>query len=412
MSIYSKEKRILKQELDLWITIPLSIIPLFIIVILRPFLLIRIGFLHNDRMGHFAGNTELLNLENKELISSKKFNKVINLYYLPRKISCNKTLEIMWRRVLYIWPRFILRPLCLIIRSFTFLTVHIAWKTSNEDRDINNLMDTHPTSISFTENEEKFGKSKLIEFGLPQNAKFICLNVRDSAYLNSIGITNHEYHNFRDSNIDDYIKAAEELANMGYFIFRMGVSVNNKFNSNHPKIIDYAINGMRSDFMDIYLGAKCHFCISTGSGFDSIPYIFRRPLVFVNIVPIIAIGTFIKNSISLSKNYYSVVHNKYLTLSEICYNNEIGLYSKSEDFEKNKIILFNNTPQEILDITIEMEKRLKNEWIDLPEDINLQDKFWNIFPTNAVNISGIKLHGKINTLYSTNYLRNNIKWLQ
>ena len=50
---------------------------------------------------------------------------------------------------------------------------------------------------------------------------------------------------------------------------------------------------------------------------------------------------------------------KYLSLTEICYNNEIGLYSKSEDFEKNKIILINNSPQEIMDIAIEMEKRLK-----------------------------------------------------
>lgn len=412
MSNYSREKRILKQEIDLWITIPLAIIPLLLIALLRPFLLIRVGFLHNDRLGHFGGNTELLILERKETLIKKKDKKIVDLYYLPRKISCNKTLEIMWKRVLIILPRFYLRPLCLIIRSIPFLSNHIAWKTSNEDRDINNLMDKYPASLSFTEEEDNFGKSKLKEFGLPSTAKFICLNVRDSAYLNSIGMNNHEYHNFRDSNIDDYILAAEELANKGYYIFRMGVNVNKKFTTNHPKIFDYANNGMRSDFMDIYLGAKCYFCISTGSGFDSIPYIFRRPLVFVNLVPISAISSFIKNSICLSKNYYSVSDKKYLTLTEIFYNNEIGLYYKSEDFEKNKIILINNSPQEIKETAIEMEKRLKNEWISMPEDIELQDKFWNLFPVNAVNVSGIKLHGNINSIYSTNYLRNNKKWLQ
>lgn len=410
MSNYTREKRILLQEKDLWFTIPLSLIPLVIIILLRPFLLIRIGFLHNDRLGHFAGNTELLNLENNEL--SQSFKKIINLYYLPRKNSCNKTLEIMWRRVLIILPRIYLRPLCLIIRSFPFLSAHIAWKTSNEDRDINNLMDKYPPSLSFTELEEQQGRLKLIEFGLPEGARFICLNVRDSAYLSSIGMKNHQYHDFRDSNIDDYILAAESLANLNYYVFRMGVSVNNKFNTKHPNIIDYATNGMRSDFMDIYLAAKCTFCISVGSGFDSVPYIFQRPLVFVNYMPLLHLDTYINKLIALSKNYYSITEKKFLTLTELCDKRGIGFYNKSEDFDKNGIIIKDNTAEEILDIVLEMEKRLKNEWISLPEDDNLQNKFWEIFPKDAVNSGGIKFHGKINMLYSTNYLRNNKKWLQ
>ena len=44
--------------------------------------------------------------------------------------------------------------------------------------------------------------------------------------------------------------------------------------------------GQRSDFMDIYFGAKCHFFIGVGTGIDAIPDIFRRPILYVNVVPL------------------------------------------------------------------------------------------------------------------------------
>ena len=45
-------------------------------------------------------------------------------------------------------------------------------------------------------------------------------------------------------------------------------------------IIGYAYlqKNKRTEFMDIYLGANCEFCISTMCGFDAIPYIFRKPI--------------------------------------------------------------------------------------------------------------------------------------
>ena len=133
-------------------------------------------------------------------------------------------------------------------------------------------------------------------FGLPNNAKFVCLFVRDSAYLENyqFNIFNDwSYHNHRDGNIDRYVLAAEELAQRGYFVFRMGKKVIKPLKSSNSKIIDYANSKMRSDFMDIYLGGKCTFCITTGAGFDSIPYIFRKPLVAIE-VPLSTLRTFSK----------------------------------------------------------------------------------------------------------------------
>ena len=82
----------------------------------------------------------------------------------------------------------------------------------------------------------------------------------------------------------------------------MGVVVNKPFNSNNPKIIDYANSNLRSDFMDIYLGARCSFCISTGYGFDELPYFFGRPVAMLG-VPFGFLRTYSRKTLILTKQH-------------------------------------------------------------------------------------------------------------
>ena len=77
---------------------------------------------------------------------------------------------------------------------------------------------------------------------------------KDSAYLSVHKGNEYSYHNYRDTDIQNYVLAAEELTFRGYFVIRMGIHVHQAINSTDPKVIDYATNGMRSDFMDIFLG--------------------------------------------------------------------------------------------------------------------------------------------------------------
>ena len=132
-------------------------------------------------------------------------------------------------------------------------------------RDINNLFEKCQV-LDFTNEEEIYGKKILNKFGLKDKDKFVCLAVRDGAYqLKKIPARyrNWAYHDHRHTDVDKFMLAAEELAKRGYFVFRMGVVVEKPFNSKNSKIIDYANSNLRSDFMDVYLGAKCSFCIST-----------------------------------------------------------------------------------------------------------------------------------------------------
>ena len=67
----------------------------------------------------------------------------------------------------------------------------------------------------------------------------------------------------------------------------MGAKVNKKISFANSKIIDYATNNMRTDFLDIFLGSECLFWISTGSGIDNLSKTFRKPILYVNQVPFV-----------------------------------------------------------------------------------------------------------------------------
>ena len=93
------------------------------------------------------------------------------------------------------------------------------------------------------------------------------------------------YHDYRDPDIHDYVATVEELARRGYCTARMGATVKEPLQTTNTMIIDYATKG-RTEFLDIYLGAKCYFYLGDPCGLDAIPMVFRRPLAMVNLVPL------------------------------------------------------------------------------------------------------------------------------
>jgi len=180
--------------------------------------------------------------------------------------------------------------------------------------------------------------------------------------------------------------------------------------ASHPRIIDYATNGMRDDFMDIYLGAKCEFCISTCAGWDAIPIIFRRPIVFVNLVTLAQLVIFRIPYYFIPKRLYSEPNDRELTLREV-FSSGASSYGYSQDYINNEITLINNTSEEIRDIVVEVEERLRGAW-HTSDDDDLQRKFWNIVPTSMNNDDGNPFYGQIRGKIGSLYLRNNPEYLR
>jgi len=393
-------------------TFPLLILAIPVLVVIRlisPWLLVRWGSLYSSRVGEFALSTEIWLCEQDAGINVPR-QRHVDIFFMLRPIS-NLQLATMWKRVLRVWPNWVRTPLNRANWLIPGGAIHKISINAQHDWDTHNLLDCFPPHLTFTAEEEARGEAGLRLMGIPAGTPFICLIARDSAFLNGLSPRNWSYHNYRDNDIQNYVLAAEEIANRGYFVVRMGAKVLDAIKSDHPMVIDYATNGMRNDFMDIYIGAKCEFCISGGSGFNAVPNIFRRPIAFGNVVPLGSIWTSREQFVAITKHYWSVQDNRELTVGEII-NRDIGFSYQTSDYESKGIQLIENTPEEIRDIVIELVERLKGTWQPHKDDEDLQRKFWAIFPADYKSEDGTKLHGDVRSHFGTVFLRNNRDWVQ
>lgn len=395
-------------KIALGVPVLIAAVPIvFAIRLIRPLVLFRFGYLKAARIGHFAGNTELYLCERDTGIN-RPDGRHADIFYLQWPV-CNRQLAKMWRRHLRILPAMVLDPVVRVNRLIPGGARHEIGNNTHEDRDVHNLMDESPPHLTFSADEEKLGEAGMRAMGIAPGARFVCLVVRDSAYLEAHMPGSWSYHDYRDSDIASYVLAAEELARRGYFVVRMGAKVHKAMPSDNPKVIDYASNGARSDFMDIYLGAKCAFCVSSNTGLDLVPTIFRRPVVHVNMVPLGYINTFRRRDLTIVRHHEDLRNGQALRLDEI-FGKGVAFCVDGAEYERRGVRLVANTAEEIRDAVVEMAERFDGIWKAQPDDERLQARFWSAFAAGAVR-QGTPLHGEIRARISAAFLRNNRRWL-
>ena len=366
------------KPLRKWILAPFIIPIALLIRFISPFFLIRVGGTFGTRIGHFAENNEIyLSEKDHDLHPKKSFD----IFFHPFKI-CNHQLKKMWDR----------HP-DIKINQFAWFLYHGSkilpgaerYEINTDIRDTNDVLIKSNIHLQFTDKEDADAQKELVNIGVPAESTFIGVIARDSSYLKgNLPTTNWSYHNYRDSNIEDYLLAADELTEREHTVIRMGAAVENKLKTNNLKIIDYAYKGYRTDLLDIYISAKCHFFISGNCGLDSVPIIFRRPVVFVNYVPIELVRGWYKNSLTIFKKHWLKNEKRLMTFREII---ELGAgkFYYAELFEQQGIELIDNTPEEICDVVTEMDERLNGTWETTEQDEELQRRLWSLFHPNEDN---------------------------
>lgn len=353
-------------------------LPLVILLrIMRPVLHIRLGRLRSDRIGHFAMNTELYLCE---LDAGLYGSNAVDIFYHSPNI-CNKQLKKMWDRTLCVFQ--IASYLDRFNRFFPGGTIHtIPWRDS--DRDIYGLLGNTQPHLQFTVEEEERGRDGLRAMGIPDGCPFVCFHQRDNCYLSNIFPQwDWSYHDYRDASLASFIPAAEELARRGYYVIRLGSHVKEALPKCHPHVIDYATR-FRTDFLDIYLGAKCHFFFGMDSGIYSIPAIFRRPIAFVHFSCLEYIDASHPHYLFICKKFFHRGEGRFLLFKEVLDRGIGGLLS-SRDYEMHDVQLIENTSEEITAIVIEMDERLKGTWQAAHEDEELQRIFWSLFKPGKCN---------------------------
>lgn len=409
--LYKKVRIIL--EIISYILLCIIFFPIIVLIrIISPFFIVRFGILNSSRIGHLAANTELYLCKKDKKINVPN-KPYFDIFYLEHSYYCNRYLIKKWKEILYVLPRWIIHPLNILNNILPYGDIHKIGTNIKSDRDNYNLLDKCKPHLKITAHEEQIGMSILRDMGIPKYAQIVCLFVRDSSYLKSyIPDGNWDYHSYRDNNIENFIPASEYLADKGFYVLRMGRIVEKPIVSEKLKIIDYASSKFASDFMDIYLGSKCTFCISTGAGWDAVPsFIFRKPTIFTNLVPFGYLPTFSNKFLLTTKRHFSKKLNKELTVSEIF---SYGLYDclQTSSYNEKKIILIENTSDEIKNVVIEMIEFLNGKIISNEFDKKITNCFWKLYSElNYIYSKKLRLHGELKSKFSISYLKNNSEWI-
>jgi putative glycosyltransferase (TIGR04372 family) len=362
--------------------LPIALIFVGCLLLMSKFIPVNIHRIYNSRIGHFALNTEISATRASEK-EGRLGRRIINLYCFESLESANTFLETLWKRTLT----------CLT-RNFGWAILDIARRVKKQDFfieteaiDREGYLDRSAPTLKFNDAELKTGKVFLQSIGLDKDSKFVCLNVRDDSFLaktKPVGWHSNRdwsYHNYRDSDIKTYVAAAEALANMGYTVFRMGAIVKEPLISTHPRVIDYATNGTRTEFLDIFLGAHCTFTISVGSGWDSMPTIFRRPIMFVNQLPVFAPSVATLPLVLYPKILLNAQNKRCLSLKSLIDHGVVDQLT-SQAYKDAGVEIRDLSSEELVEAVTEMAQRVEGTFVETPEQKEMQAKLKHILSTH------------------------------
>jgi putative glycosyltransferase (TIGR04372 family) len=388
ISVYFKIFCKLLKNIFLYV---LALAIVLLVRVVRPFVLIRFGIIPYDRIGHLGTETELYLCERDLRMQEKAFD----IFSYSRPVA-NKQLLKMFKRLLHA-SRFTSKVPIVNQR----LPGYEAYEVPRiKNRDVNDLLIRIQPHISFTPEEMRLGQSALCNMGISENTPFVCMHARESNYLDTVlPKTDWDYHNHRNSSIHNFIAAANELTNRGYFAIRTGANCTESLNTTNSKIIDYAMKH-RTEFLDIFLLANCRFLIGSPCGYTHLAYdLFRKPLVCVDFSCLEYVYTWSDKCLFIPKKLWLRKEHRFMRFREI-FDSGVGTFFRTEFYAENGIEIVDNTPEEISAVAIEMDERLKGKWMATDEDEKLQNLFWDMFPES-------ELHGVIRSRIGAEFLRQN-----
>ena len=382
-------------------------IPLVIIMrIIYPFILIRVGTFNTQRVGHFV-----LDAAHHFIKQHNYKANVVNWYWLPDDV-CNKQWATMIKRNFYVFK--FVRGLDRWNKIIPGGKKHSRPFSETNSNDVEGLVaKSKEKMMEFLPSEDKKARQWLQNQGWNNSDSFVCIMVRDSMYMNSDnfqkkverGNYDWSYQSYRNSEVHTFEDAMLWLADNGVYVLRMGKTMSNPLGVKHHRIIDYAFNPERSDLLDIWLFSKCRLCISTGSGADVVSEVYKKPILFLNYLPITGMHIW-SDSVHMPKKLFWRKTKKLLSYREYIENN----YSRTDEYISSGIDIADLSSSEIMNAIQNRWRKIILDEEESISDIELRESFSN---TVLYADKFTKYNGFINTKFGMSpvFLRNNPKWL-
>ena len=231
--------------------------------------------------------------------------------------------------------------------------------------------------LTLSDEERARGRACLKSLGVPDDAWFVCLHVRESGFKQQHGYGTVE--SILNADIDAYAPAIRAIIERGGWVVRVGDSKMRPL-APMPNTADYARSAVKSDWMDVFLLGACRFFIGTSSGPAYVPPLFGIPCVLTNWAPF-GQRPFNGRDLYIPKLFRAGVPPRELSFAEMMAP-PIGYAAQYVLGKALGLVLSPNTPDEIRDVVVEMLERLDGNARYSEEDEHLQSTFDAIAGTN------------------------------
>ena len=284
--------------------------------------------------------------------------------YLPDMITDPMALELLSPLAKYLEDH-----ICAVMDSsgkqlYEFYTAERAIQAQWEAEDRGPLL-----TLSDADNER--GWDRLRTLGVPSDVWFVGLHVREGKA---------EQSGARYADINTYRLAMESIVARGGWVIRMGDPTMLPLPP-MPQVIDYAHSEVRSDWMDVFLWARCRFFIGTQSGPLMVPPTFGVPCVITNWASL-GLRPWFNKDLCIFKLSWSKSEARHLNFAEVI-SSELAWVESCDYLTSQGIKIMDNTPEEINDVVIEMLNRLEGKLRYSKEDEELQERFDRMYINNA-----------------------------
>lgn len=237
------------------------------------------------------------------------------------------------------------------------------------------LIDIGKPLISFSSELEQYARSKMQQMGI--EGDYICIHAREVATKTKNYIASYDDTSIIDADINSYGQACNYMQRLGYQSVRMGKDESRKCEI--AGVIDYA-NEFYDELMDFYLMSKCKFMIGGMAGIVAVAPFWGRPALITNALSF----CYGKESLPrteydlyIPKKFYSKREKRFLNLYE-SWDVSFKCDRYTDRFKREEIEIINNTEEEILNATVEMNQKLDQTWVQTEEEKRCREKYWRI----------------------------------
>ena len=243
-----------------------------------------------------------------------------------------------------------------------------------------------PPLLKLRHDHRARGRAAMAKLGLPEDAWFACLHVREPGYLRP-----HEadIHAFRDADIQDYLPAVDAITAHGGWVVRLGDASMRPLEK-MDKVVDYALSEAREDWLDIYLLGAARFVLGTTSGPTPVAATFGTPVIMTNMVPHGERGPN-QRSLFLPK-LYRRRDGSPLSFREMLKGPRRWLWN-GRLLGAEGLEAVDNSPEELRDVTLEMIDRLGDGVAEDEHQTGLQAAYRALFDRDDDFDTGSRIGG-------------------